>query len=138
TRDQEEEDRPFRDGPLSMSTALASELAPRLRRTRCMDSGIAIQVRLTASVMCVLLLERFFELALHLLGGGGCAFFSAHGLSLVRRRRRPRGFIQAASAIDEQIDQRSEEDRDSNRYQHRDDRSAGKDRSDDRAHGGLI
>ncbi len=63
------------------STALASELAPGLRGVRAVDGGIAVEVCLALPLVRVLLLERFLELALHLLRRGG-AFFGAHDLSL--------------------------------------------------------
>src|SRR6478609_7476919 len=63
------------------STALASELAPGLRGVRTVHGGVAVEVCLALPVVRVLLLERFLELALHLLGRGG-AFFGAHAPSL--------------------------------------------------------
>lgn len=63
------------------STALASELAPRLRGGGTVHGGVSVEVCLALPVVRILLLERFLELALHLLRGGR-AFFGAHALSL--------------------------------------------------------
>src|SRR5690606_10579814 len=60
------------------SAALAPELALHLRRVRRMHGGIAVEVRFAATTLRVLLVERFLELALHLLGGD-CLVFAHVG-----------------------------------------------------------
>src|SRR5690606_24502053 len=65
------------------SAALAAEFAPHLGRVPRVDGGIAVQVRRTALIPRVLPVERFLELALHLLGGDRPVF--AHPVSLAAR-----------------------------------------------------